>query len=134
MNSDSVCSIGRQEFGLYTTVQKAIPGIKGAGCKRHPTGAERFLRSSDNCGCSARGGSRVGISVHEVVVFTFPLPWGFWFADLFFDVDFRAVAVYLRTAFVFTSAFANFAIVDGGLYCLLVVLLVVGVMLVCSGF
>ena len=116
MNSDSVCFFlaGINPFKL-TTVQKAIPRIKEAGCKRHPTGAERFLRSSDNCGCSARGGSRIGISVHEVVVFTFPLPSGFWFADLFFNVDFRTVAVYLCTAFVFTSAFAYFAIVKGGL-------------------
>ena len=80
--------------------------------------------------------------MHDVVVFAFPLSPEFWSANLFIEVGsdlycgwiiYRFgificfVAVYLRTAFFFTSAFANFAIVDGGLYCLLVVLLVVGV-------
>ena len=83
MNSDSVCSLA----GINSiNCTKAIPEVKGAGCKRHPTGAERVLRSSDNCGCSARGGSHVGVSVHDVVVFTFPLPSEFWSANLFIKV------------------------------------------------
>ena len=52
--------------------------------------------TSDNCGCAVQiivaAQRGVGVSVHDVVVFAF------------LNVDISTVAVYLCTAFVFTSA------------------------------